>query len=522
VKKLYNAVMYPRLSREDGDNVESESIINQKDFIRNFAARCDDINLIDDEEHDYSDDGFSGGNFDRPGWERLMKDIEKGNIDTIITKDLSRMGRDYIMMGRYIETIFPEKGIRYIAINDDIDTLYETPGLEYLQFKLMFNDFFLKDTSKKIRKIMKSKKEQGQYTGWKGIYGYKRDPLDKHKLMVDEEVRGIVVRMFDLAKQGYGTRGIADIFTQEGIPNPSTHANLVRGTKTKTSKFWCPRTIDELLQNPTYIGHLAQGRRKKVSYKSKKEIRVPKDEWIITKNTHEPIIDEETFNTVQELLMRNKNDTHNKNNHLLKGFLYCKECGHRIGINTSLDKKRKYCVCNYYSSHSKFGLCTPHSMNYDKLETAVLDELRSICKKYIDDTEFENKISEARRKNNQQDKIKKELNKIQLKINQSNNYIDQSYRDKVDGLITSEQYQRITVKSKEDIVDLLSKKEKLEKELGSIDDIDTKKEKEITIKQMKEFLSLKNPSRELLVNLIDKIIISEDKTVEIKYKFRLT
>lgn len=516
--KVYQAAMYPRLSREDGDNVESESIVNQKDFIRNYVSKQDDIILID---YDYSDDGYTGGNFNRPGWKKLMKDIEDKKIDTIITKDLSRMGRDYISMGEYIERIFPEKNIRYIAINDDVDTLYETPGLDFLQFKLVFNDYYLKDTSKKIKKTMRSKKEQGQYTGWKGIYGYKRDPNDKHKLIVDEEVRDIVIRMFNLAKQGYGTRGIADIFTQEGIPNPSTHANLIRGTKTQTSKFWCPRTIDELLQNPTYIGHLTQGRRKKVSYKSKKEIRVPKEDWIIIKNTHEPIIDEETFNTVQELLMKNKNDTKNKNDHLLKGFLYCKECGHRIGINSSSDKKRRYCVCCYYTAHSKFGLCTPHTMNYDKLEDAVLEELRKICKDYIDVTTFESKVNEEKRKNNQQDKLKRELSKIELKINQVNNYIDKSYVDKIDEFITAEQYQRVTLKFKGELKELLSKKQELEKEISSIDDEVIKKETEMTVKQMKEFLSLKNPSRELLVNLIDKIIISENKTVEIYYKFRI-
>ena len=516
--KVYQAAMYPRLSREDGDNVESESIVNQKDFIRNYVSKQDDIILID---YDYSDDGYTGGNFDRPGWNKLMKDIEDKKIDTIITKDLSRMGRDYISMGEYIERIFPEKGIRYIAINDDVDTLYETPGLDFLQFKLVFNDYYLKDTSKKIKKTMRSKKEQGQYTGWKGIYGYKRDPNDKHKLIVDEEVRNIVIRMFNLAKQGYGTRGIADIFTKEGIPNPSTYANLIRGTKTQTSNFWCPRTIDELLQNPTYIGHLTQGRRKKVSYKSKKEIRVPKEDWIIIKNTHEPIIDEETFNTVQDLLQKNKNDPQNKNDHLLKGFLYCKECGHSIGINTSSDKKRKYCVCCYYTAHSKFGLCTPHSMNYDKLETAVLEELRKMCKEYIDVTTFESKVNEEKRKNNQQDKLKRELSKIDLKINQVNNYIDKSYVDKMDGFITAEQYQRVTLKFKGELEELSSKKQELEKEISNIGDEDIKKEAEMTVKQMKEFLSLKNPSRELLVNLIDKIVISEDKTVEINYKFRL-
>lgn len=519
MSKTYNAAMYPRLSREDGDDVESESITNQKQFIKDYISKRDDIDLIEDE--DYSDDGYSGGNFDRPGWQKLMKDIESGKIDTIITKDLSRMGRDYIAMGNYIEKIFPEKNIRYIAINDDIDTAYETPGLDYLQFKLMFNDFFLKDTSKKIRKIMKSKKEQGQYTGWKGIYGYKRNPDDKHKLIVDEEVKPIIKRIFKMAEQGKGDREIADTLTLENIPNPSNYANLIRGKKTETSSHWCPRTIGAMLENPTYLGHLVQGIRKKVGYKSKKEIRVPKEDWIIVKNTHEPIIDEQTFNTVQALRKRNKNKPTGKNNYLFKGIMYCKECGHSIGINQSSDKKRRYCVCNHYASHSKFGVCTPHSMNYDKLENGVLDSIREICRKYIDDTEFENKVEEEKKKNDIKDKIKREISSIEAKITQINNNLDKAYIDKLDGNISLERYNSVNKKLNGEIEKLNAKKNDLIEQLNKIGSDESKKEQEDTLKKIKEFLSFEKPSTELLINLIDKIEISEDKTVQINYKFRV-
>lgn len=517
MSKTYNAAIYLRLSRDDGDDEESQSITNQRDYNLAYINKQNDLIYI----AEYIDDGLSGGNFERPGWQKLMKDIENKKINTIITKDLSRMGRDYIAMGNYIEKEFPEKGIRYIAINDDIDTLYETPGLDYLQFKLMFNDFFLKDTSKKIRKIMKGKKEQGQYTGWKGIYGYQRDPNDKHKLVVDENVRHIIVRMFDLAKKGYGTKKIADIFSQEGIPNPSVYANLKRGKKTTSSTLWCDRTIGELLENPTYIGNLTQGRRKKVSYKSKKEVRVPKEEWIIIENTHEPIIDKETFYTVQEVLKKKKNNPQGKNNHLLRGLLYCKECGHKIGINRSLDKSRRYCVCNFYASHSKFKLCTPHSMNYDKLETAVLNEIKSICNKFVDSTNFENAVEEAKKENSIRDKIKQEIEKIDIKINQITNNIDRAYLDNINNIITLEQYQRVVINLNQELNGLKTRKEDLTKELEKIGSNDSKKEKEETIKKMKEFLSFDKPSEDLLVNLIDKIVIGEDKTVEINYKFRI-
>ena len=236
--KIWKAVMYTRLSKDDGINLESESIINQKEYIRKYVSSKNDIILIDDDNHDYCDDGCSGGNFNRNAWQRMICDIENEDINCIITKDLSRMGRDYIEMGRYIETFFPENNIRYIAINDDIDTLYETPGLEYLQFKLIFNDFFLKDTSKKIRRILRLKKEMGNYTGWKGIYGYKRDVLNKHKLVVDDDVKDVVIRMFNLVKSGYSLRNIAKVFNEEGIDSPSKHANILN-----SSNRWSPKTI---------------------------------------------------------------------------------------------------------------------------------------------------------------------------------------------------------------------------------------------------------------------------------------
>lgn len=514
MEKTYKAASYGRLSREDGDNLESESIINQRDFIRNYIEKNANMILVEE----YFDDGYSGGNFDRPAWRKLMNDVAKKRVDTIITKDLSRMGRDYLSMGDYIEKTFPESGIRYIAINDDIDTLYETPGRDFLQFKLVFNDYYLKDTSKKIKKIMRIKKEQGQYTGWKGIYGYKRDPSDNHKLIVDENVRNIVVRMFDLAKKGYGPRAIANIFSLEKIPNPSTYANLVRKNKTITSFLWSDRTIRELLENPTYIGHLTQGTRKKVSYKSKKEVRVPKSEWIIVENTHEPIIDCETFDTVQELLKKNRNNTNVNNEHLLRGFLYCKECGHRIGINSSRDKKRRYCICCFYAAHSKFGVCTPHSMNYDKLESAVLNELRSMFKKYIDEPDLVSKIFEAKSESDFKDKIRKEIDNLALQIKQNTNRIDMSYIDRLDGKIDFEQYTRATLKFNNAIEELTIKKRELSKKLNSIDNKVDETEK--TLNRMREFLSLKTPTRELLVNLIDRIDISEEKIVEIHYKFK--
>ena len=462
--KTFNVALYIRLSREDGDNMESESITNQRDLLQMFLEKTEEKLIYIDE---YVDDGVSGSTFDRPSWKRLIADIDSGKVNTIITKDLSRMGRDYISMGEYIERIFPERGIRYIAINDDIDTLYETPGLEFLQFKLMFNDYYLKDTSKKIRKIVKAKKEKGQFLGWKAVYGYKKDPNDKHKIIIDEEVRPIIERMFNLALEGKSPRQIANIFSDEHIPTPSVYANLNRGMRSTAYELWCPRTIEEMLINQTYIGNLTQGRRKKLGYKSKKEIRTPKEEWIIVENTHEAIIDKKVFYTVQDLLKKNKNKTNN-NIQLLSGFMVCKECGHAIGINKSSDGKRKYCCCTYYISHSKYGLCTPHSCNYNKLENAILEEIRSMCNQYVDNATFKDKVDEAKKKNDIKAKIQKDISTLDRKISCNLSYIDKIYEDKLNGNIDMEMFNRLTIKYKEEIDICKSKKNELEEELNNI------------------------------------------------------
>ena len=516
--KTYNCALYIRLSREDGDNMESESIKNQRDLLHMFLEQTNEKLCYIDE---YVDDGFTGSNFDRPAWKKLLTDIDSGKVNAIITKDLSRMGRDYISMGEYIERIFPERGIRYIAINDDIDTLYETPGLEFLQFKLMFNDYYLKDTSKKIRKIVKAKKEKGQFLGWKAVYGYIKDPNDKHKLIVDENVRPIIERIFNLVLEGKSPRQIANIFSMEKIPTPSVYANLNRGMKSTAYELWCPRTIEEMLTNETYIGNLTQGRRRKLNYKSKKEIRTPKEEWIITKNTHEAIIDEDTFNTVQNLLKKNKNKVNPQNIELLSGFMVCKECGHAIGINKSSDGKRKYCCCTYYLSHSKFGLCTPHSNNYKKLETLVLNNIRKMCEEYVDSSTFKDKVEEAKKKNDIRAKLNKQINLLDRKINNNTAYIDKIYEDKLKGNIDIEMFNRLSLKYKDEIELWKSQRLELETELNNIGSEETNKEKEEILKKINEYLSFKEPNRNLLVNLIDKIYISEDKTIEIHYKFKL-
>lgn len=515
--KIYKAGTYRRLSREDGDNLESESIVNQTILLKHFLQTTKEQIMFVEE---YTDDGYSGGNFNRPGWQKLMHDIEIGKIDTIVTKDLSRMGRDYIAMGEYIERKFPEKGIRYIAINDDIDTLYETPGLEMLQFKLMFNDYYIKETSKKIRKIMKSKKEGGQYTGWKGVYGYKRSMEDKHKLVVDENVRPIIKRMFNLVLKGKNPSEIAHIFSSDGIPTPSVYANLSRNNK-PYCQYWSSSTIKQMLKNPTYVGSLVQGIRKKINYKSKKEIRTPKEEWIIVENAHEAIIDKSEFDKVQSLLNKKNYKKRSNNRQLLSGFLVCKECGHSIGILKSKDAKRYYCHCNYYTKNSKYGLCTPHTCNYLKLESVILDNIRTIFKQYINIDEMAKTLEKTNEKCDIKIQLEKEICRINNKIENNLNYIDRAYEDKICGHINIQMYLRIYQKYQSEIEKYEKEKDKLEEKMAKLDKNKTKWSHKKFLDYVNRILFLEKPSSQLIASLIDKVVISEDKKVEIFYKFRL-
>lgn len=515
-RKTYKTAIYIRLSREDGDNMESESIKNQRELIRLYIEKTkEDLIYV----NEYVDDGWSGSNFDRPSWKRLMEDIKNDKINAIITKDLSRMGRDYIRMGEYIEIIFPENDIRYIAINDDIDTLYETPGMEFLQFKLMFNDYYLKDTSKKIKRVLKTKKEKGEFLGWKAPYGYMKDPNDKHKLIIDEAVEGNIKRMFNLILDGKSPTQIANIFSAEKIPTPSNYANLNRSTKSTAYEFWCSRTISSILENPTYTGNLTQGRMKKVNYKSKKQIRVDRENWIIKENTHEPIIDLQTFMTVQKILKKNKNKTNSKNIKLLSGFMFCKECGHAIGINKSVDGKRFYTCCTYYTKYSKYNLCTSHCCNYQKIENAVMEQLKKVCHKYIDSSIFENEIDKINAELDIKMKKKKEIDILNRKIKNNIQYIDRIYEDKLQEKIDLDMYNRLTIKYKDENEQNKNKIKILEEELDNIGEKEDKKSD--TFQIINNYLSLKKPTRNLLANLIDKIVIDANKNIEIYYTFKL-
>ena len=283
---IFKVAMYIRLSREDGDKEESSSVTNQRNIITRFINENDNFIIVDE----YVDDGYTGTNFNRPAFQRMIKDIEKGKINTVITKDLSRLGRDYIDTGRYVQRYFPENRVRYIALLDGIDTLEDAGMNDIAPFKSVINDMYVKDISKKITSALKERKTAGNFLAVTAPYGYKKNPENKYQLVINEEEAKVVRYIFRLYLQGNGLTKIAKILTEEEIPVPGISRNIGTTRKTKLYNCWKQTTISRILKNPVYIGNLEQFKRKKVNYKSKKRVTVPKEDRVICYNTHEPII----------------------------------------------------------------------------------------------------------------------------------------------------------------------------------------------------------------------------------------
>ena len=521
----YKVGIYLRLSREDERLGESGSISTQRDLLLNYIR---DNNLLFVDE--YVDDGVSGTTFDRDGFKRMIKDCEDKKINMIITKDTSRLGRDHIEFGYYVEKYFPEHGIRYVAVNDGIDTAKNSSANDMLVFKSAFNDMYVKDISNKLRSSLYTKKRNGQFVGAYAPYGYKKSEEDKHKLVIDEEAAKVVRRIFNMFANGSSLGTICDTLTNEKIPTPSQHKNMKIGQNNYHYGVWATRTVRDILACPTYIGNLTQCKQKKINYKSKKRIHTREDSWIVCENAVPAIVDKATFELVQNMFKSNKNRFKGDgitNSLLLRGLIFCKECGHTFGFRAhkQLTKKygevtRIYGNCNYWAKRKHQGVCTPHSVKYFEIEEIVLKELRRMCKKYINTNMLENALKNSDKLKNKKNKILYKINKLDNEIENLKRKIDVCYNDKLDGNITLEMYKRtynnftLDIKNKEKEIKLY--KEQL-KNLENTNVTDDK----YYAQKIEEFLKLEKPTRALITTLIDRIEIDEDKNIDIYYKFRL-
>lgn len=502
----YRVGIYLRLSKEDEDSKESGSITNQRSILMNYIQE-QKLEYVEE----YVDDGVSGLTFQRKGFQKMIQDIENKKINMVITKDTSRLGRDHIEFGYYVEKYFPEHNVRYVAVCDQIDTA--SSNNDMLLFKSAYNDMYVKDISNKIRSSLNIKKRNGEFVGAYAPYGYKKDPLDKHKLIIDEESSTTVKRIFQLFIEGNSITKIANILTQDQILIPSIYQGMNRGLKSKLFGIWTQRTITDILTNPTYIGNLTQGRSKKINYKSKKRIHTKKEEWIIKENSCPAIIEEDIFHLANHIYHSNKYRYQNQtsNNFLLKGLVYCAECQHTIGfrrVKTSTTE-HIYGNCNYYLKHRTQKVCTPHKINYFILENIILKTITQELKKVnlekiflkIQNTSIQKELN----------KYQKEITYLEKTIATNHQKIDLIYEDKLNHIIDNEQYLRISNKIKkentkyqEQIINLTKKNEHFQK-------INYQK-------QLKKIRNTYQIDRLLISTLVEKITITENKEIHIYYK----
>jgi len=508
---IYSVGIYLRLSKEDEIAGQSESISNQRDFITSYVLE-QGWNIYDV----YIDDGYSGLNFDRPAFKRMISDVENKKINLVITKDLSRLGRDYIDTGNYIERYFPQRNVRYIALNDGIDTFANSANNDMSPFKSVINDMYAKDISKKVRAVLDTKRKKGQFIGAFAPYGYKKDPANKNNLIIDEVAASVVRRIYSSFLSGESMHGIVKKLNSEKVPCPAkykmTNSNYINARV--KHYLWTQECISRILTNPSYMGNMTQGRQVKINYKLEKYRKIPRKNWIVAEGTHEPIISPGDFMTVQELIQRKMVhfDKGEKATHLLNGLLFCGECGSKMTYRRNYSKKM-IVMCMNYSKYGP-GFCTRHSMKEEIVENCVISQLKKISEHVLND-DFYKQFESVKPEKGQS--IDNELQMINKMLIEAETVIKALYIDKVKGIIDEDMFLRMSKEYKEEKErlgvrhsELVINKKSLEK-FGNTSDC---------MKTIKEFANFERPDKTLLAKLIDRVEITDEREINIFFSFR--
>lgn len=518
--EIFRAIAYYRLSKDDGKNHESDSIANQRMLIHAYLEKHPNITLVDEAD----DDGFTGTNYDRPGFRKVMDCINSGKVNCVIVKDLSRMGREYIETGKYLEMIFPSLGVRFIAINDDVDSEKHSNGDDLIvPIKNIMNESYCRDLSKKLRYQFRIQRSNGEYLGAFVSYGYCKSPDDKHKIVIDEYAAEVVKGIFSLFFQGHSQNMIADYLNGENILTPAEYKQSL-GLKYRTNfqiaskAKWSVVQINRILTNPIYIGTLVQGKRGTPNYKVKM-MRVRKeDEWTVVENNHQAIIDPLMFALVQKMLLRDTRRVPGNDVLLpLAGVLFCADCNSsllRRGV-TRGKKKFYYYVCSTYKRGKG---CSSHSFEQSKLEQTVLHAVTNQINMIV---EMEQLLRDIGANDIQSIRVKR----LDLMIAQKHKDIDgyQDFRMKLyeafsEGLIERDEYDKMRSKYGNLIANAQEAVDKLEQDRREI--ISKKNVNSGWIQQFVQYQGITELSREVVVTLIDRIYVYEDKRIRIDFNYR--
>ena len=528
---IYNAGIYVRLSQEDMRAGESLSIENQKLILTKYVKE-QGWNLIDI----YVDDGFSGTNFDRPNVQRLLDDAKIGKINLIIVKDLSRFGRNYIEVGQYIDYIFPMNNIRFIALNDNVDTAErDSNAMEMMPIINLFNEWHAASTSKKIKAVVRANAKAGKYTCSFPAYGYVKAKDDKHTPLIDPEAAEVVKRIFILRSQGESFRAIADKLNGDSILAPSDYYAKRSGKENKrfTRHLWSNIRVRDILKNPIYIGHLAMQRATTVSYKNHKLVKKDPSEWVVTQNTHEPIISKELWDKVREVDASVGNGKRSGDGKIkpLSGLMFCPDCGYKLKGNTVMKTykngtKVRYNSynCSSYVMHGK-DHCSSHYISAKQIEAVVLSDIRSMAKLVIEDEDSARSsfLSKKQQQSTLQTKNDvKKLNDSKSRLEELEKLMRSVYEDKVLGKLPEYICIDLLKKYEEEQRELKAKFLEFEKKLAV--EKQDKEDVEEFIRRLKKYFDVRELTREICLELIEYVTVSakaEDKTQEINiyYKF---
>lgn len=522
------AGLYMRLSQEDERAGESLSIDNQRHILRKYAEE-NGFEIYGE----YIDDGISGTTFNRPNIQRLLDDAKTGVINTIIVKDLSRFGRNYIEVGQYLDYVFPAFGIRFIAIQDNVDTSNRDSGaMEMMPIMNVFNEWHAANTSKKIRAVKKAKAAEGVYTAKKAAYGYVMGTDAKRAPVIDEEAAPIVVRIFEMYASGMGIRKIAESLTEQGIPSPAAYAYEKYGLKGKPNalNIWLATTVRDMLHNPIYIGHMPQLRTTTLSYKNHKRLRKDESEWTVVYNTHEPIISQELWDKVrarEKSVARGRRTKHGYT-HPLSGFVYCADCGQKMKLSTHSTPNGSLSYnfnCGYYVRYGK-SMCFSHYTSAQELQFLVRKDIREMAR-YVTFNEQAAREEFIRHNaeltDNTVKSARKELTVKQKRLEELSRLMQSAYEDKVKGIIPEHIcvgfIEKYSAEQKTLTAEIIALEEKISQAESATQNVDE------FISNIKKYIDAPQLTQEMCYELIDRVIVgaapkdkTQERVIEIVYK----
>lgn len=499
--------LYCRLSRDDDQQGDSNSIVNQKAFLARFAREKGFRNI----EY-FVDDGYSGANFQRPDWQRMMALVDEGKIGIVVAKDMSRIGRNYLEVGMYTEITFPQNHVRFIAVNSGVDSANQQDN-EFAPFLNIINEFYVKDGSKKVRASMKLKGESGEYLTTIPPYGYMKDPEDKKKWVVDAEAASVVRRIFSLCVDGNGPTQIARILREKQVPTPTVYQSrmgqAVRCIPPDNPYNWNGSTVSAILERMEYCGHTVNFKTHRQSYKIKKTIENPPEQWKIFRNTHEAIVDEEIFERVQELRRNKRRPAKTGKTNLFSGVAYCADCGEKMYYCTTqnFEERQDHFVCSTSRKKGK-DVCGTHFIRAVVLEKGVLRFLQ-ILLWYISDCEslFREKLG-AKRKEDFKKELsakRRQLTQAQRRIEELDRLFKRIYEDNISGKINDSRFQKLSGDYENEQAELTKKVQTLEQEI--VKQQEEADSIEQFIRRAKKYPELTELTPAVLHDLVNKVYV---------------